>query len=167
SGERFILKLANPAERREVLEAECAVMLHLEPTGLTPRLIPTVEGSAIGIHGSQFVRLISALPGTTLGTARLQTNALRRELGRAGGRLGRALTSFDHPAFHRDFHWDLANAERVIGTYLPLIADPALADRITAFAAYHHVQVVPMLSDFRRGVIHGDANDYNVLIDEA
>ncbi|MEZ0333604.1 MAG: serine kinase, partial [Gemmatimonadales bacterium] len=31
SGERFILKLANLAERREVLEAECAVMLHLEP----------------------------------------------------------------------------------------------------------------------------------------
>jgi len=49
SGERFVLKLANPAERREVLEAECAVMLHLEPSGLTPRLIRTVEGSAIGI----------------------------------------------------------------------------------------------------------------------
>jgi len=167
SGERFVLKLANPAERREVLEAECAVMLHLEPSGLTPRLIRTVEGSAIGMHGRQFVRLISVLPGTTLGTARLHTNALRQDLGRAVGRLGRALTSFDHPAFHRDFHWDLANAERVIGTYLPLVADTALAQRIAAFAAYHRAHVVPMLPDFRRGVIHGDANDYNVLIDEA
>lgn len=167
SGERFVLKLANPAERREVLEAECAVMLHLEPSGLTPRLIRTVEGSAIGKHGLQFVRLISVLPGTTLGTARLHTNALRRDLGRAVGRLGRALTNFDHPAFHRDFHWDLANAERVIGTYIPLIADTALADRIAAFAAYHRAHVVPMLPDFRRGVIHGDANDYNILIDEA
>src|SRR6185369_7190986 len=122
SGERFFLNLANPAERRAVLEAECAVMLHLEPTGLTPRLIRTVEGSAIGMHGPQLVRLISALPGTTLATARLHTKALRRDLGRAVGRLGRALTNFDHPAFHRDFHWDLANAERVIATYLPLVA---------------------------------------------
>ena len=142
-------------------------MLHLEPSGLTPRLIRTVEGSAIGMHGPQFVRLISVLPGTTLGTARLHTNTLRRDLGRAVGRLDRALTNFDHPAFHRDFHWDLANAERVVGTHLPLVADTALADRIAAFAAYHRAHVVPMLSDFRRGVIHGDANDYNVLVDEA
>ena len=106
-----------------------------------PRLIRTVEGSAIGMHGPQFVRLISVLPGTTLGTAHLHTNALRRDLGRAVGRLGRALTNFDHPAFHRDFHWDLANAERVIGTYLPLVADTELADRIAAFAAYHRAHV--------------------------
>lgn len=167
SGERFVLKLANIAERREVLEAECAVMLQLEPSGLTPRLIPTTSGEAIGQHGSQFVRLISALPGTTLGTARLTTDAVRRDLGRAVGRLGLALTTFDHPGFHRDFYWDLANAEKVVSEYLPLVAEPALADRIRAFAAYHRAHVVPLLPEFRRGVIHGDLNDYNILIDEA
>ena len=167
SGERFILKLANIAERREVLEAECSVLRHLEPSGLTPRLIPTVEGDEIGKHGAQFVRLISALPGTTLGTARLHTDALRRDLGRAVASLGRALATFDHPGFHRDFYWDLANAERIVGEYLPLVADPALADGIRAFAAYHRAHVVPLLSGLRRGVIHGDLNDYNILIDDA
>jgi 4-aminobutyrate aminotransferase-like enzyme/Ser/Thr protein kinase RdoA (MazF antagonist) len=167
SGERFILKLANIAERREVLEAECAVMVHLEPTELTPRVIRTVEGAVIGMHGSQFVRLISALPGTTLGTAPLHTDALRRDLGRAVGRVDRALADFDHPAFHRDFHWDLANAVRVVGTYLPLVTDTAIADRIAKFTAYHRAHVVPILSNLRRGVIYNDANDYNVLIDEA
>jgi 4-aminobutyrate aminotransferase-like enzyme/Ser/Thr protein kinase RdoA (MazF antagonist) len=167
SGERFVLKLANIAERREVLEAECAVTRHLEPGGLTPKLIPTVDGDAIGRHGSQFVRLITALPGTTLGTAQLHTDALRRDLGGAVGRLGRALTTFDHPGFHRDFYWDLANGERIIESYLPLVADPALADRIRAFAAYHRTHVVPLLPGFQRGVIHGDLNDYNILIDEA
>ncbi|MFN7943409.1 MAG: aminotransferase class III-fold pyridoxal phosphate-dependent enzyme [Thermoanaerobaculia bacterium] len=167
SGERFILKLANPAERRELLEAECAVMLHLEPSGLTPRLIRTLDGSAIGMHGLQFVRLIAALPGRTLGTAPLHTDALRRDLGRALGRLDRALANFDHPAFHRDFHWDLANADRVVGAYLPLVADGAIAELIEKLARYHRAQVVPRLSGFRRGVIHNDANDYNVLVDEA
>jgi 4-aminobutyrate aminotransferase-like enzyme/Ser/Thr protein kinase RdoA (MazF antagonist) len=167
SGERFVFKLANIAERREVLEAECAVMLHLEPTGLNPRVIPTVEGAAIGRYGPRFVRLISALPGTTLGTAPLHTDALRRDLGRALGRMGRALANFDHPALHRDFHWDLANAERIVGAYLPLVADTAIADRIATLATYHRTQVVPLIPVFRRGVIHGDANDYNVLIDEA
>ncbi len=167
SGDRFILKLANIAEPRQVLEAECAVMLHLAPGGLTPRLIPTVGGDAIGRHGSQFVRLTSALPGTTLGTARLHTDTLRRDLGRAVGRLGRALETFDHPGFHRDFYWDLANGERIVESFLPLVADLELADQIRDFAVYHKAHVVPLLSGFQRGVIHGDLNDYNILIDEA
>src|SRR5690606_917451 len=76
------------------------------------------------------------------------------------------LTTFDHPAFHRDFHWDLDNAQRIIGTYLPLVADPALAGLIATLATYHRVHVVPRLPGLRRGVIHNDANDYNVLVDE-
>ena len=167
TGERFILKLANSAERREVLEAECGVMRHLEPTGLAPRLIRTLDGAEIAMHGPHFVRLISALPGTTLGTAPLHTDALRRALGRALGRVDRSLATFDHPAFHRDFHWDLANADRVVHTHLPLVADAAIAARIATLAAYHAAHVVPMLAGFRRGVIHSDANDYNVLVDEA
>ena len=166
SGERFILKLANVAERREVLEAECAVMRHLEPTGLTPRVVRTVDGAEIGMYGQQFVRLITALPGTTLGTAPLHTDALRRDLGRALGRMNRTLANFDHPAFHRDFHWDLANADRVVEQHLSLVADTALADRIAQLAAYHRAHVAPMLATFRRGVIHNDANDYNVLVDQ-
>src|SRR6185312_2684177 len=71
-----------PSERDQnvLLESESGerFVLNLEPSGLTPRLIRTVEGSAIGMHGRQFVRLISVLPGTTLGTAHLHTNALRR-----------------------------------------------------------------------------------------
>ena len=122
-GERFILKLANIAERREVLDAECAVMRHLETTGLVPRLIRTIDGADIATWGPHFVRLISALPGTTLGTARLRTDALRRDLGRALGRVDRSLATFDHPAFHRDFHWDLAASDRVIRSYLPLVSD--------------------------------------------
>ena len=167
SGERFVLKLANVAERREVLEAECAVMLHLEPIGLTPRVIRTIDGAEIGVHGARLVRLISALPGTTLGTAPLHTDALRCDLGRALGRLDHALTGFDHPALHREFHWDLAHAGRVVDTYLPLVTDTAIAGLISKFAARHRDQVVPILPELRRGIIHGDANDYNVLIDES
>ena len=167
TGERFILKLANVAERREVLEAECAVMRHLESTGLAPCLIRTVDGVEIAQHGPHLVRLISALPGTTLGTAPLHTDALRRDLGRALGRVDRALATFDHAAFHRDFHWDLANADRVVRTYLPSVADTALSTTIAKLAAYHATHVVPGLADLRQGVIHGDANDYNVLVDEA
>jgi 4-aminobutyrate aminotransferase-like enzyme/Ser/Thr protein kinase RdoA (MazF antagonist) len=166
-GERFILKLANLAERREVLEAECAVMRHLAPTGLTPQVRRTTEGHEIAAHGPHAVRLISALPGSTLGRTALHTDALRRDLGRALGLVDRALASFDHAAFHRDFHWDLANAERVVRAYLPLVSDGALVGCIDRLTRYHETVVAPRRPGFRRSVIHSDANDYNVLVDGA
>ena len=166
TGDRFILKIANLAERLDVLDAECAIMCHLSATGLAPRLIRTVDGRDIAIHDGHFVRLITALPGRTLGSTPLHTDALRRNIGRALGRLDRALTTFDHPAFHRDFHWDLANAAAVVRDHLPLVTDQALASQIAQFAAYHDEHVVPRLGSFRQSIIHSDANDYNILVDE-
>ena len=166
SGERFILKLANANESREVLEAECAVMRHLASTGLAPQLIPTVDGRDIAEHGPNMVRVISALDGRTLGSTPLHTDALRRNIGRAMGRLDRALASFDHPAFHRAFHWDLANAADVVAANLSLVDDAVLRGHITTVAGHHAAHVMPWLASFRRSVIHSDANDYNVLVDE-
>ena len=166
TGERYILKLANAGESREVLEAEDAVMRHVASTALCPKLVRTVDGRDIAQHGPHFVRLITALPGRTLGSTPLHTDALRRNIGRALGRLDRALSNFDHPAFHRDFHWDLANADRIVRDQLPLVPDLALAGQIASLAAYHDEHVVPMLPSFRMSVIHSDANDYNLLVDE-
>ena len=166
SGERFILKVANGNEPRDVLEAECAVMRHLASTGLAPRLIPTVDGRDIAEHGPNMLRVISALDGRTLGSTPLHTDALRRNIGRAMGRLDRALASFDHPAFHRAFHWDLANAADVVAANLTLVDDAVLRSHITTIAGHHATHVMPWLASFRRSVIHSDANDYNVLVDE-
>ena len=166
SAERFVLKIANAAEDRAVLEAENAVMQHLATTGITPVLVKTPAGEEIAEHDGHFVRLITALPGQTLGSTPLHTDALRRNIGRALGRLDRALESFDHPAFHRDFHWDLANADRVVRELLPLVTDGAIATHIATLAAYHATHVVPKLPGFRKSIIHSDANDYNLLVDE-
>ena len=166
SGERFILKLANANESRDVLEAECAVMRHLASTGLAPTPIRTTDDREIAEHGPYLVRLISALEGRTFGSTPLQTDALRRNIGRALGRLDRALATFDHPAFHRKFHWDLANAAEVVATNLPLVDDGVLYGHITTLAANHETYVAPWLPSLRRSVIHSDANDYNLLVDE-
>ncbi len=166
AAERFVLKIANAAEDRAVLEAENAVMHRLTTTGLTPVVVKTLAGDEITEIDGRFVRLITALPGQTLGSTPLHTDALRRNIGRALGRFDRALESFDHPAFHRDFHWDLANAHRVVHDLLPLVTDGAIASHIATLAAYHATHVVPNLPGFRKSIIHSDANDYNLLVDE-
>ena len=166
AGERYILKIANANESRDVLEAECAVMRHLASTGLAPTLVRTIDGRDIAEHGPHMVRVISALDGRTLGSTPLQTDALRRNIGRALGRLDRALVSFDHAAFHREFHWDLAIAADVVAANLALVDDAVLRTHITTITEHHAAYVIPWLPSLRRSVIHSDANDYNVLVDE-
>ena len=58
--------------------------------------------------------MVHFLQGVPLGEIKSQTPKLLRDLGRKLGELDRALMDFDHPAVHRDFHWDLANGNRVI-----------------------------------------------------
>ncbi len=161
----FVLKIANAAERRIMLEAENACMHHLAATGLAPELVPTRDGQEVSQHGDHLVRLITWIDGRTLGGARWRSEALLTDLGRAIGLVDRTLESFDHPALHRAFHWDLAHAPALVERHVDRIPDPALGGAIAAMLVVHRDLVAPLLPSLRRSAIHGDANDYNVLID--
>ena len=166
TGAGFILKIANAAESGSILDAECRVMQHLAGTGVCPTVVPTTDGAQmVAVHGHT-IRLITALAGRALGSTALHTDHLRSDIGRALGRIDAALATFDHSAFHRDFHWDLANADRVVHELLPLIADRAMQEMIASFAAYHQTSVIPLLPSLRRSIIHSDANDYNILVNQ-
>jgi 4-aminobutyrate aminotransferase-like enzyme len=81
------------------------------------------------------------------------------------GDIDRALSAFDHPALHREFRWDLAHAPAEIAARLPRVQDAALRRLIESCLGVYRDVVAPRLSSLRRGVIHADANDYNVLVD--
>jgi len=166
-GASYVLKIANAQESSAMLEAELAAMQHLAPLELCPRGVPTVDGARMARHGQHFVRLLTVVPGETLGTVRYRSAALQREVGRALGRIGRALDTFDHPAVHRGLDWDLAHADRVVRERLSRLDDDALRDHVAACLVDYELLVVPVRASLRQRVIHGDANDYNVLVDAA
>ena len=164
-GDRFVLKVANAGEDRRMLEAENAVMRHLAPTGLVPALVPASAGGDIARFDRHDVRLITWIDGRALGATVRQSDALLTDLGRAVGRIDRALASFDHTALHREFHWDLARSASVVEQQLPLVKDAALRSVVASQLAVYRQTVAPRLPAFRRSVIHSDFNDYNVLVD--
>lgn len=167
AGARYVLKVANAQESPAMLEAELAVMQHLVPLALCPQGIPTVDGARMARHGPYQVRLITGVPGETLGTVRYRSAALHRDVGRALGRVGRALDTFDHPALHRVLDWDLAHADRVVRERLPLLGDHQLRGHVAACLVDYKSMVAPVRGVLRQRVIHGDPNDYNVLVDAA
>ena len=154
SGQQFVLKIANASESRAFLEAQNAVLDYLsERVTFCQRVI----GEITEFEG-HLVRVVTYLPGVPLAQIKPHTSGLLQDLGQKLGQLSRALADFDHPAVHRDFHWDLANGNRVINEYAPLIEKAELRDLVLKCRFEPETEL-------RRSVIHGDANDYNVLVD--
>lgn len=154
SGQRFVLKIANSSESRVFLEAQNAVLDYLsQRVSFCQRVI----GEIAEFQG-HFVRVVTYLPGVPLADINPHTPGLLHDFGQKLGQLAHALADFDHPAVHRDFYWDLANGNRIIDEYASLIENTDLRDLVLK------CRFEPS-AELRRSVIHGDANDYNVLVD--
>ena len=169
-GTRFVLKIANGSEPRGMLEAQNAALRYLAgKTDLCPSIVPTTEGRTLAetlssLAKPHFVRLLTWLPGVTLGSLPHRSTALLGDLGRAIAELDSALDGFDHPAIHRDFYWDLANGFRVVRERSRLITDEALRALTERLCGRIEEHDGPRLGDVRRCAVHNDPNDYNVLV---
>jgi len=154
-----VLKIANAMESLSLLEAQNAALEHLrERVTFCPRVVANLDGELIGREAEHYVRLVTYLPGTPLAEVTPHSTELLRDFGRKLALLDRALADFDHPAVHRDFHWDLANGNRVIDAHGELVDETSLRELVLESRC-------KVNTDLRRSVIHGDANDYNVLVE--
>jgi len=169
-GERFVLKISNAAESELVLDLQQRVLERLRERVddfAFPEPVPTAEGNEIGAierDGRRHaVRMLRWVEGTPLGDARPRSRELMADLGSLSGALGAALSDFEHAGADRRLKWDLCRAAEEVGERLPRITDPArraLVERLTAGAA---TRVDALADGLRTGVLHNDANDYNLL----
>ena len=168
TGDQFVLKISNANEEVALLEAQNQVMGHLQSVvTFCPQLIPTTSGREIvqisTEDASHYIRLVTYIPGVPLA---LTTHSARllSDFGQHLGILTKHLWPFDHLAFHRDFHWDLANGTKVINNHLGLLPND-LRERVERCAGFFEQFLIPLLPKLPRSIIHGDANDYNVIVE--
>ena len=167
-GAQYVLKIASADEQEEVLAFQHAAMARLSRPGY-PQVQPTKTGDRLtkvdGQDGlSHFVRLVTYLPGTPLGDVRPHTPELLRSLGAFLGQTDRTLEGFDHPGAHRTLDWDLKHAVATIARFAPHIDDPDRRALVGRYLKRFVIGAGRILPDLRTGVIHNDANDYNVLV---
>jgi len=169
-GTRIVLKIANAREDRAMLEAQQRAMMHVaERVEITPRVLRTASGDTIAsVRGSDgrehLAWAISWLPGQPLGATPRRSTSLLEDFGRSIGALTEALADFDAPAIHRDFYWDLANGRAIVARYRALVRDNELGRALDALIAAFDRHTAPLLSSLPRAAIHGDPNDFNVLV---
>ncbi|MFI5233877.1 MAG: aminotransferase class III-fold pyridoxal phosphate-dependent enzyme [Gemmatimonadales bacterium] len=170
SGSAYVLKIANSLEDARFLDAQRLAMNAANGhTGLCPVVLPLPDGRWMGEvqapsgtrHG---VRLVTFIPGRPAGEVRHHTAAYRRDLGRCVGALDRALEGFDHPAAHREFHWDLARGVATCRASLSLVHNREMRELVTALVDACDRDVSPLVAFLPCSVIHNDANDFNVIV---
>jgi Ser/Thr protein kinase RdoA (MazF antagonist) len=170
ANEKFILKIANDLEDPALLAAQNDVLQHLSARfPFCQRPLASKQGRYLeevtSTDGTtNLIRLNTYLPGVPLGEVATQSSELLHDFGLKLGLLDKALLDFDHPAVHRNFHWDLANAPLVVNDYVDLIADAPLREAVLRCTEGFVIDVSSSLAKLPRSVIHGDANNYNVLV---
>ncbi len=173
AGQEFVLKIAPAVEQREAIDLQNKALEHLaahDSTLLLPRVRVTTEGKTIAMltntdGTTHFVRMLTYIPGKVLAEIKPHTPELLSSLGSRMGKLDYALQDFTHPAAHRTLKWDLQHTHW-IHDYLQYIDQPDHRAIVERFLAQFETQALPLLPKLRMSVIHNDANDYNVLVDD-
>ena len=171
-GREFVLKFANPAEEADFRAMQIAALRHIarvDPDLPVPRVMPlpdgTIEASLLHSTGDiQSVRLLSWVPGDLISNAR-RSAAQRIACGRLLARLQFALEDFYHPASDHPIVWDLQHALHLREVVFAIPHVQAQA-RVTELLGEFEACVVPLLTGFRRQVLHNDMG-VNTLVDLA
>jgi hypothetical protein len=168
SGCKFVLKIANLNDPRELLEFQNLAMRHVElstPECRVQRVLRALDGADIarvhnaGTRTEHWVRLLTWIDGEVLANSKDRGPALFESIGACLARIDAALSGFSHPAMHRVLQWDLRRAGMARENVRLLPA--ARRTRVEAlFSQWERIDWTVL----RHGVIHGDANDYNVIV---
>lgn len=166
-GETCVLKITVDSE--VMVDLEEASIAWLRAAGHpVPEAITTVDDATT---------VTTTIDGDRV-TARLQTfiagdrwrdqkssAGLLEAIGALLARVHESFDSFDHPDTDRTHAWDLSEAQQHREA-IALIEDPKQRRAIEGCFHLHAACALPVLPDCPQGILHGDPNDENILVDE-
>jgi 4-aminobutyrate aminotransferase-like enzyme/Ser/Thr protein kinase RdoA (MazF antagonist) len=172
-GHKRVLKISDESKSLKLLQAEIAVTTFLNKEakkGLFPKYIPNLQNEFLTVLPSmrdkkKHARLLTYLSGTFWAELTHHSEALLIQLGKFLGRMDSILLGFDHCGAHRYYEWDI---QHVADWQEHLHHIASHHDRRVAsyFLLQFETYVQPFLSDLRHSIIHNDANDWNLLVEE-
>jgi 4-aminobutyrate aminotransferase-like enzyme/Ser/Thr protein kinase RdoA (MazF antagonist) len=168
----FVLKVMHPAREESFVDMQCRALAHLAaraPKLALPRVISSTAGNpftrvTLEDGTSRLVWMLSFLPGMMLAEIPQHPPELLGSLGRLLAEMDLALADFTHPAAHRFLKWDVSRSNWA-RDYLNHISGPSRRALAKKFLNLFEEEAVPLFPHLRRGVIYGDANDHNALVD--
>ncbi len=166
-----VLKLHALADADEI-SLETVALQHLagspELTGRVPAVLPALDGEAVATiqtpDGPRLARALTWMPGQTW-RAGAPGPAAFADLGALVARVDAALAIVEHPHAGRALRWNLMQAAETLDL-VDLLDDPAMRQRARSVLEAFVQQAEPVLSALPSQVIHNDANDANIVLDQ-
>ncbi|XP_055518672.1 hydroxylysine kinase-like [Leucoraja erinacea] len=178
-GESYVLKVLNTDESQDtdLVEAQTRVMMFLNQKGFpTATPITTIDGKIMSLEtikqGSDYkqfmIRLLTYLPGVPMAKFTLD-HQICYKLGRTIAQMDKALhEEFYHPtvkSLHRDgFMWNLSNTH-LLERHLHEMEEGEVLSIIEQVIQQFKEKIRPNLDKFHKGLIYGDCNEYNILLE--
>lgn len=166
----YILKIANPAERPDVLEFQTQALIHLaakSPALPLPRAIPSKTGQMLVTlplgEKPRIARLLTYLPGQQLYKARRSPEQMGA-LGEMLARLGKGLADFHPQTPHQTLLWDICNAAALTG-YVTHV-EPSRQRMVGHVLENFDLLANGAMRRLRRQVIHNDFNPHNIVVSQ-
>jgi Ser/Thr protein kinase RdoA (MazF antagonist) len=167
-GGKFVLKIANLNDPPELLQFQNLAMRHVElstPECRVQTVLRALDETDIArVHNARTrtehcVRLLTWIDGEILAKSTGRGPALFESIGTSLAKIDAALSGFSHPAMHRVLQWDLRRAgmARENAHLLPAARRTHIG---ALFSQWERID----WTNLRHSVIHGDANDYNVIV---
>ena len=170
--ERYVFKVANAQEDLAMLRCQERVFERLTRSGnvKTITAVHSLNGQAIEqIQGDDgetyYCRLTTYLVGGLLSDVAPRSESLLESLGRTVAHVDLSLEGFSDAALERPLLWKMQDGLSTLARFKPLIEDPARRAIIDHFEQLFVDQVLPVEKQLRYGVIHNDANDNNVVVE--
>jgi len=171
AGDRWVLKISREGVDEQVLDCQLQALRFLETSPvahLVQRVLTATDGRCLipfetGGGEPRWVRVISYLEGTPLANLSDLPHPFLEEIGRTLARLDLALEGFDHPGAHLDHAWRIERTHE-LRQYAEHIPEPAQREMVERHFDRFRSEVAPRLAGLDHGVIHNDANDYNLLV---
>lgn len=168
-GSQRVLKLMHPDCTEATVDFQCAALAHLAQCPLNlPRVQATRNAQpwqrlTLPNGESRLVWLLSWCEGTLLADYPRREESLHHSFGHTLAVLDNALQGFEHPAQNPGHRWQLT-AAATNRSGLPWV-DSAVSAYVEELFDLFDNQLSQQLAALPHGVIHNDANDYNVLVD--
>lgn len=173
--ERFVLRLANPADDPLVVDMQTHSLewiAKMDPALPVPRIVRSCTGEsslrlALGGGAARIARLNGYLDGRPLPLAP-RSAVQRRAIGAVLARLGLALRDFSDPSAQHVLAWDIQHASclQEILTSNSVAEWESQRDWALVHKGLSRFEqaVKPQLAGLRSQVIHGDFNPHNILV---
>ena len=162
----YVMKVANARIKTSVLDMQTDILKHIHKTApdiAVPQVLETKGGNTITDIDGHSVRMLTYIEGDLLTNAK-RTPALYHNIGNFMGRYSRAMQGYTHPAGH--IEGDLWNMDNMMGCkeLLGDVIDPKVRQLLARFYDIYEQETLSKVSSLRKGILHNDANEQNLLI---